>query len=212
MAKVSGSLHTNSSFLQLISHNPQAFISGRLSVPVAHTRSYFPIPLFGQTAPNPLTRAFNIPETSPSTIADWLPEVVPSPDYFGGLDRNVDPIRLAGCRYNGSQGGSIEEVLTTSLALLAREAAKPDLVLLSKVKYAELNRDLDARVQYFTSRHGTSGQVYDGIKFQSAYGIVMVIVDDTIAADRGYVISTYTWNYDKILTCNQPGKNLVILF
>lgn len=72
----------------------------------------------------------------PKGLAAWLPATAPTTgDNFFGVDRSVDPTRLAGVRYDGS-AQSVEEAIIDASALLAREGGKPNVLITNFATYS----------------------------------------------------------------------------
>jgi hypothetical protein len=77
-----------------------------------------------------------------SGFSAWLPATDPSPsDSFWGVNRSVDPTRLAGLRYDASSY-SIEEGVVNALGFANREGADPDTMILSFQSYTALENAL----------------------------------------------------------------------
>ncbi len=128
-----------------------------------------------------------------SGLAAWLPKVSPAPgDNFWGVDRSVDPTRLAGCRFDGS-AFSIEEGITNALAFLNREGGHPDLAVIDFESYAALINSLGAKVQYVQVKHDEVEVAFEGITFQSAYGRVTVLADRSCPPQTAYLLQMNTW-------------------
>jgi hypothetical protein len=128
-----------------------------------------------------------------SGLAAWIPATSPSGgDSFWGVNRSVDPTRLAGLRYDASSY-TIEEGMTNALALANREGAKPDLCIMDFASYAALVNSLGAKVQYVQVKHDEVEVAFDGIQFQSAYGKVTVLADRNCPPQRAYVLTMSTW-------------------
>lgn len=70
----------------------------------------------------------------------WLPATVTNTPFFG-MDRSVDPSRLAGQKIDGS-AKPVEEALIDCASRIAREGGKPTHVFISYGKYAELEKSL----------------------------------------------------------------------
>jgi hypothetical protein len=128
-----------------------------------------------------------------SGLAAWLPIATPaSNDNFWGVNRSVDPTRLAGLRYN-AQAFTIEEGMTNALAFASREGAKPDLCIMDFASYAALVNSLGAKVQYVQVNHDEVEVAFDGIMFQSAYGKVTVLADRSCPPQTAYVLTMSTF-------------------
>lgn len=126
-------------------------------------------------------------------IGAWIPSADPSPsENFWGVDRSVDPTRLAGLRYDASSF-TIEEGITNALAFMSREGAKPDTIFIDFASYAALVNSLGAKVQYVQLKHDEVEVAFEGIKFQSAYGPVNVVADRNVPAQTAFILTMNTW-------------------
>lgn len=167
-----------------------------------------------------LSVAGDLPTAGVTTIASslaicglgaWLPTTTPSAaESFWGVDRSVDPTRLAGLRYNAS-AYTIEEGMTNALAFLNREGGKPDLCIMDFESYAALINALGAKVNYVQINHDEVEVAFEGITFQSAYGRVTVLADRSCPAQTAYLLTMRTWKLrslgkvPKILTYGMEG-------
>lgn len=128
-----------------------------------------------------------------SGLAAWIPTATPSSsDNFWGVNRSVDPTRLAGLRYN-AQSFTIEEGITNALAFLNREGGKPDLCIMDFSSYASLVNALGAKVQYVQVNHDEVEVAFEGITFQSAYGRVTVLADRSCPPQTAYLLTMSTF-------------------
>ncbi len=128
-----------------------------------------------------------------SGLAAWLPVASPSGgDSFWNVNRSLDPTRLAGCRFDASSY-TIEEGLTNALAFVAREGGSPDMCIIDFASYAALVNSLGAKVQYVQMKHDEVEVAFDGIKFQSAYGVVTVLADRSCPPQTAYLLTMSTW-------------------
>ena len=117
-----------------------------------------------------------------SGLAAWVPAVdPPSNDNFWGVNRSVDPTRLAGLRFNASSQ-SISEGLTNALGFINREGGAPDLIVLDFVSYTTLINELGAKVQYVQIDHDEVEVAFEAIHFHSAYGKIPVLADRSCQA------------------------------
>lgn len=127
-----------------------------------------------------------------SGLAAWLPVTAPSgSDSFWGVNRSVDPTRLAGIRYDAS-AYTIEEGMTNALALLNREGGKPDICIMDFASYAALVNSLGAKVQYVQVKHDEVEVAFEGITFQSAYGRVTILADRSCPPTTAYLLTMDT--------------------
>lgn len=126
-------------------------------------------------------------------IQAWMPATDPqSGENFWGVDRSVDPTRLGGLRYN-AQAQTIEEGITNALAYLNREGGKPDLCLMDFASFAALVNALGGKVVNVQVKHDEVDVAFEGIRFQSAYGVVTVLADRNCPAQTAFLLTMNTW-------------------
>lgn len=173
-------------------------------------------------------------------LAAWLPSADPTTgDSFFGVDRSVDPTRLAGLRYDGSSQ-SIEEALIDSCAYLDREGGSPKYAVTNPVSFAALEKSMGAKVQFTDLKMGEVG--FRGIQINAPGGVVTILSDRSCQAQTAYLLTMETWelkslgeapmilnygdgnqlrvsNADAVegrigfygnLACNAPGFNAVV--
>lgn len=128
-----------------------------------------------------------------SGLQAWIPYSDPgSSDSFWGVNRSSDVTRLGGLRYN-AQSLTIEEGITSALAFGNREGAKFDLIVMDFASYSVLVNSLGAKVQYVQVKHDEVEVAFDGIRFQSAYGVVEILADRSCPAQTAYALTMNTW-------------------
>ena len=149
------------------------------------------IPTTGGSGSGPLGQTGSY--LAASGFSAWLPATDPaSTDSFWGVNRSVDPTRLAGLRYDAS-AYSIEEGVTNALGFANREGADPDTMILSFQSYTALENALGAKVQYVDIKHEEADIAFEGIRFHSAYGYVTVFADRSAFPQTGLCLSMDTW-------------------
>jgi len=116
----------------------------------------------------------------------------PSTDNFWGVNRSVDPTRLAGLRYNAASQ-SISEGITNALAFGNREGASFDLIILDFLSYSTLINELGAKVQYVMINHDEVEVAFEAIHFHSAYGKIPVLADRSCQPQTAWCLTTDTW-------------------
>lgn len=122
----------------------------------------------------------------------WLPYGGPTSSPFFGVDRTIDPTRLAGITEDLSSY-SIEEALIQGAKLMYREGQnKYDAIWLNETKYAELIMALGAKVQY-TTMQVTPEISFQGCKFQAHNKIVTVYCDKMLPVDSAFFLTRMTW-------------------
>lgn len=128
-----------------------------------------------------------------SGLSAWVPATSPAlTDSFWGVNRSVDPTRLAGLRYDATSY-SIEEGVVNALAFANREGADPDTMILSFQSYSALENALGAKVQYVDVKHEEANIAFEGIRFHSAYGYVTVLADRSCQPLTGWCLSMDSW-------------------
>lgn len=128
-------------------------------------------------------------------FAAWLPTVAPTTgDNFFGVDRSVDPTRLAGVRYDGS-AQSIEEALIDSSSLLAREGGKPNVCITNFASYSALEKSLGSKVQYVELKGSPQSAeiAFRGIMINGANSMIKVFPDRSCQGLTGYLLQMDTW-------------------
>lgn len=120
----------------------------------------------------------------------WLPATVTNTPFFG-LDRSVDPSRLAGLKISGS-GKPIEEVLIDAASALAREGGKATHVFMAYSKYAELEKSLGSKVSYVDIKV-KADIAFKGIALNSPRGVMQIIPDQNCPADKAFMLQLDTW-------------------
>jgi hypothetical protein len=197
----------NSSFAQATGNNPGYVIavnrsSGQVTVSasaggIAGTPTNWSSTFLNlvQDGDNPAAATATSTALKVSGLAAWLPTTAPSTgDSFWGVDRSVDPVRLAGVRYDGS-AQSIEEALIDGAALVAREGGQPDMCFMNFASYSALEKSLGAKVQYVSVQHDTAEISFKGIQINAPYGPITIIPDRNCKAQTAYLLSLQNWKF-----------------
>lgn len=128
-----------------------------------------------------------------SGLAAWIPSSDPSNgENFWGVDRSVDPTRLAGIRFDGSSE-TIEEAIIDAAALVAREGGQPDMCFINFASYAALEKSLGAKVQYVDVKHDEANIAFSAIRIHSPYGPISVIPDRNCPSKKAYLLELSTF-------------------
>ena len=126
-----------------------------------------------------------------SGLGAWLPSTTPAAaDNFYGVNRSVDPVRLAGLRYNGA-AQSIEEALIDASQLLGREDGMPDYAFMSFGSYTALVKGLSSKVQYFDLKQGEIA--FRGVEINGANTKIRVLPDRSCPPALAYMLQLDTW-------------------
>lgn len=126
-----------------------------------------------------------------SGLAAWLPLTAPSSTPFFGVDRSVDPIRLAGFR-KSYVGVPIEEALIDLANGVGLQGGSPDYCFMSFQNYANLIKALGSKVMYVDLK-SDAGVGFQGVKVYGPKGQITVVPDTYAPADRMYMLQLDTW-------------------
>lgn len=129
-----------------------------------------------------------------SGLAAWLPFVAPTAgDNFFGVDRSVDPTRLAGVRFDGS-ALSIEEALVGGLTLCNREGGNPKVVFMNYTDWSNLELALGSKVQYMvTEAFGRADIGFQGIQVKTNKGVANCVADPFCPRGLAYGLTMESW-------------------
>jgi hypothetical protein len=120
-------------------------------------------------------------------LAALFPLTAPvlSSDSFRGIDRGVDPRRLAGVRIDDT-ATSIEENIGLVAVKIAQVGKKADVCFLNPIKFWEVARRLNAKVEY-DGAGGSADFGFEFLKVHSPAGAVKIYSDPDCPTNRGYV-------------------------
>jgi len=122
-------------------------------------------------------------------LAAWLPASVTNTPFFG-MDRSVDPTRLAGIQFS-APGKPMEEAIIECASLVAREGGTPSHLFVPYSKYNELEKTISAKLLYTDLKVGEIG--FQALKVNGPRGVITVIADQDCPADKGYMLQLNTW-------------------
>lgn len=127
-----------------------------------------------------------------SGLADWIPSSDPSATAFFGVDRSVDPTRLAGVRVSSS-GKAMDEALIDGARLIGREGGHPTHAFMSYDRYANLEKTLGSRVQYMTDTPKDAKISFTGIMINGPKGKpIMCLPDLDCPTNKVYMLDINT--------------------
>ncbi len=137
-------------------------------------------------------------------LAAWLPLTVSSSDAFGddSLNRSQNRVRLAGVpyAYNAATDGTLKRTITNWLEKMYRigRRAKPDVVIMNSIRYAQLINELGDGVVYDKmSAKGSDGKDahfgFEVIKVATSQGFVRIVNDPNCPVDLMYALTLSTW-------------------
>lgn len=123
-------------------------------------------------------------------LAGWIPASAPSSSPFFGVDRSIDPTRLAGVRI-ASTGKPLDEALIDGARRSGREGGRPDHVFMSFDKYADLEKTLGSKIRY--SDISIAGITFKAIELPGPQGTMKIVADKDCPSDRIYGLKMDTW-------------------
>jgi hypothetical protein len=135
-------------------------------------------------------------------LAAWLPATAPAlgVDSFFGMDRGIDPTRLAGVRYvaDTTVDSTMERCFINASARVAREGGRPDLLLCNPVDRARLVNEIGAKTKYdkqtATSPKGQMASIgYETLVIDGGGGRMDVVADLNCPQNRCYMLQKDTW-------------------
>lgn len=136
----------------------------------------------------------------PPGLLGWIPydrSGLATP--FFGVDRSVNPGRLAGASYDGT-GETVEEaVLSASSKLSKLSKAKPDALFVSPAVFNQLEKSLQGRAIYIEHKEGNIG--FSGIKVQGAKGPITVFQDRSNTTPYGWLLTMKHWKIRSLMAC-----------
>ncbi len=130
----------------------------------------------------------------------WLPSAAPtSGDSFFGLDRSVDPVRLAGNRVTAT-GLNPEEALQKGAQVLYRNGGKPTHCFMNDSDFLNLQLSVGTSRAIITQASGAKigkvdlGVSFDGISVTGPAGPIKVFADPNCPASVAYMLQMDTWS------------------
>lgn len=127
-----------------------------------------------------------------SGLGAWLPLSVSNTDSFWGVNRSVEPSRLAGVVFNGSSE-SIEEALIDGATQVALNGGQPDMCFMNFNSYAALEKSLGSKVMYVDVKHDEADIAFAGIRIHAPYGPITIVPDRSCPAQTAYLLQMDTW-------------------
>lgn len=135
-----------------------------------------------------------------SGLASWIPAAAPTAgDSHFGVDRSVDPTRLAGVRHVGTSQ-THEEAFIDLAGKIAEQEGSPDTGLCAFSDWRTLQKELmsQGNVQYITKpARDAAGAIatigYTGIVLAGPTGPIEIFPDNGCPKGVGYCLELDTW-------------------
>ena len=133
-------------------------------------------------------------------LAGWIPATTPTAgDSFFGLDRSVDPVRLAGLRYTANTGGPIEETLIKCAFRMAREGASPDMVVMNPIDVGNLVVALGSKVVYDRMASSDDPDIgFKTVQLMGPKGPISIVSDLNCPSGAGWMLTSKVWSFETL--------------
>lgn len=147
----------------------------------------------------------------------WLPQTAPaSGDSFFGVDRSVDPTRLAGQRISGA-GAPIEELLVEAAVVVGREGGKVSHAFCSYRAWSQLQKALGAKVAYdMVASSNRADIAFKAIVVNGPDGEIKVIADQNCPGNKIFALQLDTWKLASIgpvvSTIDEDGNDILRVY
>jgi len=130
-----------------------------------------------------------------SGVFAWVPPTAPGvADNFFGVNRSVNPSRLAGTRVKGG-AKTIEEVVFDSLARGRTAGGKFDCLWMNSERAAELQKSMTAKAFVDIQSAGKAKVGFQGFQLSTPQGQLMVMDDPNCPYAYGLLTKRDAWEY-----------------
>lgn len=129
-----------------------------------------------------------------SGVFAWIPPTAPTATPFFGVDRSVNPVRLAGGRIKGG-AKTIEEVIFDSLARGKTNGGKFDTVWMNSERAAELQKSMQAKAFVDVQSAGKAKVGFQGFNLVTSSGNLTVLDDPTCPYAYGLLSNRSAWEF-----------------
>jgi len=121
------------------------------------------------------------------SLPTWLPGSAVGSTAFNGIDRTVDPTRLAGVDASSGSVDATAPILDDLIqtgAFLYREGSTPDICLLNPVDHAALAFETEKRAARYVKVNSTSGSLsFSALEIMTGAGAVPIVSEPGLVAD-----------------------------
>lgn len=140
----------------------------------------------------------------PAGLAGWFPLTAPTAgDNFFGVDRSVDPDRLAGARVDG-RGLTITEAINNTLARVAEFESMPDIIVMHHVNFTKLLKETQNKLVYTDYNGRNVNAIVRGVDLPAPNGTIKVVSAARCQTDRMYTLTSDTM---KVVTVGEMVRN-----
>ena len=129
-----------------------------------------------------------------SGVFAWIPSASPTATPFFGVDRSLNPVRLAGGRVRGG-AKTIEEVIFDSLARGRTNGGKFDTVWMNSERASELQKSMQAKAFVEVQSAGKAKIGFQGFNLITSSGNITVLDDPTCPYAFGLLSRRDAWEF-----------------
>jgi hypothetical protein len=129
-----------------------------------------------------------------SGVFAWVPVASPTATPFFGVDRSVNPVRLAGGRVKGG-AKTIEEVIFDSLARGRTNGGKFDTIWMNSERASELQKSMQAKAFVDVQSAGKAKVGFQGFNLVTSSGNITVLDDPTCPYAYGLLSRRDAWEF-----------------
>ena len=129
-----------------------------------------------------------------SGVFSWIPVASPTATPFFGVDRSLNPVRLAGGRVKGG-AKTIEEVIFDSLARGRTNGGKFDTVWMNSERASELQKSMQAKAFVDVQSAGKAKVGFQGFNLITSSGNITVLDDPTCPYAFGLLSRRDAWEF-----------------
>jgi hypothetical protein len=128
-------------------------------------------------------------------ILGYIPESVGGSDSFGdgGLNRSVDPFRLAGARITIPAGTSVKQGFIDFFVRCGKYKIKPDAIFCSYERWGDLIKELGNDVRYVDIENKKYGLTISGVRLFTPKGEVPVIASSKCPTKYIWGLTRKSW-------------------
>lgn len=125
-------------------------------------------------------------------LLGWIPPVVTAVP-FDGVDRSVNPVKLAGFRLNGN-GNAKSDVWQKFTARAAKYSAKIDTGFMNPLDLADLTTSIGSQVRRINTKATETPLVgYKGVEIVGSYGTINCYADPDCPQGLAWGLKMDTW-------------------
>jgi hypothetical protein len=129
-----------------------------------------------------------------SGVFAWVPVASPTATPFFGVDRSVNPVRLAGGRVKGG-AKTIEEVIFDSLARGRTNGGKFATIWMNSERASELQKSMQAKAFVDVQSAGKAKVGFQGFNLVTSSGNITVLDDPTCPYAYGLLSRRDAWEF-----------------